>query len=143
MKRFALEFLRRGVFACGFGSIVLAIVYLILQKSADLRILTVNEVAIGIFSLFVLAFIAGGMNAIYQIERLPLMAAVLIHGIVLYVCYLLTYLLNDWLDFGIIPVIVFSVIFVLGYVVIWAIIYFVIRKNTAQINEALKRKQHN
>ena len=143
MKRFALEFLRRGVFACGFGPIVLAIVYLILQKSADLRILTVNEVAIGIFSLFVLAFIAGGMNAIYQIERLPLMAAVLIHGIVLYVCYLLTYLLNDWLDFGIIPVIVFSVIFVLGYVVIWAIIYFVIRKNTAQINEALKKKQHN
>ena len=143
MKRFALEFLRRGVFACGFGPIVLAIVYLILQKSADLRILTVNEVAIGIFSLFVLAFIAGGMNAIYQIERLPLMAAVLIHGIVLYVCYLLTYLLNDWLDFGIIPIIVFSVIFVLGYVVIWAIIYFVIRKNTAQINEALKKKQHN
>ena len=133
MKRFALEFLHRGAFACGFGPIVLAIVYLILQKSADLRILTVNEVAIGIFSLFVLAFIAGGMNAIYQIERLPLMAAVLIHGIVLYVCYLLTYLLNDWLDFGIIPVIVFSVIFVLGYVVIWAIIYFVIRKNTAQI----------
>ncbi len=143
MKRFALEFLHRGVFACGFGPIVLAIVYLILQKSADLRILTVNEVAIGIFSLFVLAFITGGMNAIYQIERLPLMAAVLIHGIVLYVCYLLTYLLNDWLDFGIIPIIVFSVIFILGYVVIWAIIYFVIRKNTAQINEALKRKQHN
>lgn len=143
MKRFALEFLRRGVFACGFGPIVLAIVYLILQKTSDLRILTVNEVAIGIFSLFMLTFIAGGMNAIYQIERLPLMAAILIHGTVLYISYLITYLINDWLDLGIIPIIVFSVIFVVGYILIWSIIYSIIRKNTAKINAILKKKQGN
>ena len=143
MKKFALEFLRRGIVASGIGPIILAVVYLILQASANVYTLTVNDVSVGIFSLFALAFIAGGMNAIYQIERLPLMAAVLIHGIVLYIGYLCTYLINDWLDFGIIPIIVFSGIFVVGYVVIWSIIYFIIRKNTARINEILKQKQSN
>jgi uncharacterized protein YacL len=83
------------------------------------------------------------MNAIYQIERVPLMAAILIHGGVLYIGYLCTYLLNDWLDHGAVPIIVFTAIFVVGYIVIWAIIYSIIRKNTAKINEMLKKKQQN
>ena len=143
MKKFVLEFLRRGFIAAGIGPIVLAIVYLILQQSADVSALTVHEVCIGILSLTTLAFIAGGMNAIYQVERLPLMTAILIHGGVLYIGYLGTYLLNDWLGFGIIPIIVFTAIFVVGYIVIWAIIYSIIRRNTAKLNEMLKKKQQN
>ena len=143
MKKFVLEFLRRGFIAAGIGPIVLAIVYLILQHSADINTLTVNEVCIGILSLTTIAFIAGGMNAIYQVERLPLMTAILIHGVVLYIGYLGTYLLNDWLDFGGMPIIVFTAIFVVGYIVIWAIIYSIIRKNTAKLNEMLKKKQQN
>ena len=64
MKQFSLEFLRRGLVACGFGPVVLAILYLILQKSAGLETLTVKEVCTGIISLTALAFFAGGMNAI-------------------------------------------------------------------------------
>ena len=143
MKKFVLEFLRRGLIATGIGPIVLAIVYLILQQSADVSALTVHEVCIGILSLTTLAFIAGGMNAIYQVERLPLMTAILIHSGVLYIGYLGTYLLNDWLGFGIIPIIVFTAIFVVGYIVIWAIIYSIIRRNTAKLNEMLKKKQQN
>ena len=143
MKKFVLEFVRRGFIATGLGPIVLAIVYLILKQSAAIDALTVNQVCIGIFSLSALAFIAGGMNAIYQVERLPLMTAILIHGSVLYIGYLGTYLLNDWLDFGIIPIIVFTAVFVVGYIVIWAIIYSIIRRNTAKLNELLKKKQQN
>ena len=143
MKKFVLEFVRRGLFATGLGPIVLAIVYLILKQSAAIDALTVNQVCIGIFSLSVLAFIAGGMNAIYQVERLPLMTAILIHGAILYVGYIGTYLLNDWLDFGVIPIIVFTAIFVVGYIVIWAIIYSIIKRNTAKLNEMLKKKQQN
>lgn len=143
MKKFVLEFVRRGLIATGLGPIVLAIVYLILKQSAAIDALTVNQVCIGIFSLSALAFIAGGMNAIYQVERLPLLTAILIHGGVLYIGYLGTYLLNDWLDFGVIPIIVFTAIFVAGYIVIWAIIYSIIRRNTAKLNEMLKKKQQN
>ena len=141
MKRFVLEFLRRGAIASGIGPIVWAIIYMILQQVAEVEILTVNQVCIGIVSLTALAFLAGGMNALYQIERLPLLMAILIHGSVLYVSYLGTYLINDWLDFGIIPIIVFSAIFVVGYIVIWAIIYSIIKRNTAKLNEMLKQKQ--
>ena len=141
MKRFTLEFLRRGAIASGIGPIVLAIIYMILHQAADVETLTVNQVCIGIFSLTALAFIAGGMNALYQIERLPLMSAILIHGSGLYLSYLGTYLLNDWLDFGIIPIIVFSAIFVVGYIVIWAIIYSIIKRNTEKLNRMLNQKR--
>ena len=143
MKKYMFEFFRRGLIACGLGPIVLAILYLILQHQAAVETLTVNQVCLGIFSLSALAFIAGGMNVIYQIERLPLMVAILIHGVVLYISYLGTYLLNDWLEWGTTPILVFSGIFVLGYLVIWAIIYSIIRKNTKKLNIILKQKQQN
>ena len=141
MKNIVKEFLRRGIAACGLGPIVLAILYLILQHNGVVESLTVNEVCVGILSLSALAVIAGGMNVIYQIEQLPLMVAVLIHGGVLYVSYLATYLLNDWLDWGTAPVLVFTGIFVIGYLLIWAIIYSITKRNTDRINEILKLKQ--
>lgn len=143
MKKIVFGFFRRGSNACGLGPIVLAVLYLILKYQGVIEALTVEEVCIGIFSLTALAFIAGGMNVIYQIERLPLMIAILIHGGVLYTSYLVTYLLNDWLEWGMIPVLVFSGIFVVGYLVIWAIIYSVIKKNIDRINKTLKEKQLN
>ena len=141
MKKHILEFLRRGLAACGFGPLVLAVLYGILHRQDLIQILTVQEVCTGILSLTALAFIAGGMNVLYQIERLPLMVAILIHGTVLYVSYLITYLLNGWLDRGIAPVLVFTGIFVVGYLAIWAVIYSVIKKNTAKLNAVLKKKQ--
>ena len=141
MKKFVLDFLRRGFISSGICPIVLAIVYLILRQTNGINVLTVNEVCIGIFSLCALAFIAGGMNAIYQIERLRLLTAILIHGIVLYICYLGTYLLNDWLDFGVTPIIVFTAIFIVGYIVIWVIIYSINKSNTKKLNEKLKEKR--
>jgi hypothetical protein len=141
MKKIILEFLRRGFVACGLGPMVLAILYLILQRNGAIEILTVNEVCAGIGSLSALAFLAGGMNVIYQVERMPLMAAILVHGGVLYISYLVTYLVNGWLEWGITPILVFTGIFVLGYLVIWGIIYSVIRKKTDKLNEGLKKIQ--
>ena len=141
MKKIIAEFFRRGFVACGLGPIVLAISYLIMQQQGIIQTLTVHQVCIGIFSLTALAFVAGGMNAIYQIEHLPLMVAISIHGCVLYISYLITYLLNSWLEWGTAPILVFSGIFVFGYLVIWAIIYSIIRRNTAKVNEMLKEKQ--
>ena len=81
------------------------------------------------------------MNVVYKIERLPLMSAILIHGGVLYITYLATYLVNNWLEWGKTPILVFSAIFVLSYLVIWSIIYLIIRRNTEKVNEVLKKKQ--
>ena len=137
MKRYILEFFRRGLCAWGLGPLVLAVLYLFLP----VEVLTVREVSLGIFSLSALAFLAGGLNVLYQIERLPLMAAIGIHGGVLYVGYLGTYLLNGWLEWGTTPILVFSGIFVVGYLVIWAIIYAIIRRKTAKLNDMLQKNR--
>lgn len=141
MKKIVLDFLLRGAVACGIGPIVLAIVYLILQKAANLESLTVAQICTGIFSISALAFVSGGINAIYKIERLPLLSAIAIHGIVLYVSYLLTYLVNDWLDLGIVPIIAFTIIFAVGYIIIWIVIYSIIRKNIQKVNDCLIKNQ--
>ena len=143
MKKFVSNFLLRGLVACGFGPVVLAIVYLVLHQQGVVQTLAVTEVCMGIFSLFALAFVVGGMNAIYQIERLPVMLAILIHGVVLYGSYLIVYLVNDWLKWGLTPIVVFSAIFVVGYLMIWAIIYSVNKKNAERINKQLKQRQKN
>ena len=78
MKKLISDFARRGLTACGFGPVVLAIIYLILQQRGIVQTLAVREVCVGIFSITALAFVAGGMNVLYQMERLPLMAAIAI-----------------------------------------------------------------
>jgi len=141
MKRIMMEFFRRGMIACGLGPLVLAVVYAILQTRCGVQMMTVDEVCVGILSLSALAFLAGGMNVIYQMERLPLMAAILIHGGVLYVGYLMVYRINGWLEQGVGPVSFFTGIFVLGYLAIWAIIYYVTKKRTDSINEKINQKR--
>ena len=136
MKKMVSEFLRRGLTACGFGPVFLAVLYLILKRSIGLQTLTVDQVCVGIISLFVLAFVAGGMNAVYQVERLPLAVAILIHGGVLYLDYLLVYLLNSWLPRNAIGM--FTVIFLAGYALVWLVIYLCIRHNTKRLNAKMK-----
>ena len=140
MKKTVLTFFRRGITACGIGPLVLAIIYMLLKRYAGIETLTVEQACTGIFSLTALAFVAGGINVVYQVERLPLMVAVLIHGVVLYAGYLTAYLLNDWLSWGAAPVLVFTGVFFVGYFAIWAVIYFVMKKRTAKINAILKNR---
>lgn len=143
MKQHILEFGRRGLIACGFGPLVLVVLYLILQRSGVIDTLTVREVCLGIVSLSALAFIAGGMNIVYQVERLPLPVAILLHGSVLYIAYLATFLVNGWLAQGVGPLLVFSAIFVLGFLVIWAVIFVATKRSTAKVNKILKEQQKN
>ena len=137
MKKILIGFLRRGITSCGIGPVVLAILYLIVGKGKSGFTLTPQEVFVGVVSLTLLAFVAGGMNVVYQIERLPLMAAVFLHGMVLYLSYLATYLINGWLEGGMIPILVFTAIFIVGYLLIWAVIYGIIKRNTEKINQKL------
>ena len=141
MKHIVKDFLLRGMVAAGFGPLALVAFYLITAHHAGLETISVSQVCTGILSLTALAFIAGGMNVIYQIERLPLMAAITIHGAVLYISYLVTYLVNGWLEQGRGPILVFTVIFIAGYLAIWAVIYCITKRRTERINEILKQNQ--
>ena len=141
MKKFALDFVLRGLIACGFGPMILAITYISLYWSNAVETLPIPEVCIGILSISALAFICGGMTAVYQVEKLHIFAAIMLHGGVLYVAYLVTYLINNWLEKGVVPLLVFSGIFIVCYAVIWGMIYLINRKRIAKINAILKTKQ--
>ncbi len=137
MKSFVKAFVLRGLIVAGFGPVILAIIYAILGKLDVIEMLSVTEVVKGILTITLMVFIAAGITAIYQIERLPVFFAALIHGVALYIDYLMIYLVNGWIANGTLPIIIFSSIFVAGYLVVWLIIYLVTRHDTKKLNEKI------
>lgn len=140
MKKFWKEFLLRGLICASGGPIILAIIYGILGAIGTVEALSPGEVCMGILSITLLAFIAAGMTAIYQMEQLPLPTMILLHGGALYIAYILTYLLNGWLKQQLIPIAVFTAIFISGYALIWLIIYCVTKAKTEALNRKLSQK---
>ena len=135
MKKFFSDFFLRSLVAAAFGPPVLAIIYWILGFTGVAESLSPNEVALGILTIELLAFVVGGMGCIYQQEQLPLATAILIHGGVLYVAYIVIYLINGWLQRQLTPILVFSTIFVGGYALIWLFIYLFNKHRTRKINQ--------
>ena len=138
MKKFWKEFLFRGLICASGGPLVLAIIYGVLGAAGTEQALTPTEVCLGILSITLLAFIAAGMTAIYQMEQLPLPTMILLHGGVLYLAYILTYLLNGWLLNQLTPILIFTGIFIAGFAIIWLIIYCVSKVKTEKVNKILK-----
>ena len=138
MKKFWKEFLLRGLICAGGGPIVLAIIYGILGATGTVLAFSPREVCMGILTITLLAFIAAGMTAIYQMEQLPLPTMILLHGGALYIAYILTYLLNGWLQQQLIPILVFTGIFVAGYALIWLIVYCIEKAKTETLNQKLR-----
>ncbi|MBQ2998328.1 MAG: DUF3021 domain-containing protein [Oscillospiraceae bacterium] len=136
MKAFSIEFFKRGLISAWGGPFVLAIIYYIVGKIESIENISVNEVSLGILSITLMAFFAGGITAIYQSEKLPIAFSALIHAAVLYLDYLIMYLLNDWIPRGEIGI--FTAIFAAGFAIIWLIIYLCSRKQTDGINKQRK-----
>lgn len=138
MKTYAKEFMKRGLMAAGGGPVVLAIVYGCLGAAGAVSSLTPGQVCMGILTVTLMAFIAAGITVVYQIERLPLLNALLLHGGVLYLDYLLMYLLNDWIPGNASGIGIFTGIFVAGYALVWVIIYLCIKAKADRLNRQLR-----
>lgn len=138
MKKHIIDFIKRGFFAMGFGPIILAIIYAILGATDVVESISVGEVVLGVLSISLMAFIAAGITVVYQIESLPLIFAILLHGIALYLDYAIIYLVNGWLADGALPFLIFTICFIVGYAVVWAIVYLCIRHTTDKLNMKLK-----
>ena len=137
IKKYFKDFLLRGLVSMGFGPIVLSVVYGILGLCGVVDKLAVNEVVLGYLSITVLAFLCGGMTVVYQIEEIGLSKAITLHGIALYIAYAVVYLSNNWLKDGLIPFLVFTTIFVVGYALVWIVIYLITKRGTDSINKRI------
>ena len=138
MKQYVFGFLKRGLVAAAGGPVVLAIVYGILGATGVVTTLTPGQVCMGILTVSLMAFIAAGSNVVYEIEQLPLFTAILLHGVALYADYILVYLLNGWLKSELTSVLVFTGVFILGYALIWLIIYTVTKKSADRLNRKMR-----
>ena len=117
------------------GPVILAIIYGVLGATGAVQALSPSEVCRGVLSITLMAFVAAGITAVYTVERLPVITAALIHCGVLYLDYLIMYLFNSWLPrdgMG-----VFTVIFLLGYGLVWLIIYLCLKSKTNRLNQKL------
>lgn len=138
MKKFWKEFLHRGLICAAGGPLVQAVIYGILGATGVVETFSPTEVCVGIVSITLLAFVAAGMTAIYQMEQLPLPTMILLHGGALYLIYILTYLLNGWLQKSLVPILVFTGIFIAGYALVWLMIYLIEKAKADKLNKLLK-----
>lgn len=141
MKQFMKDFCLRGLISMGFGPIVMAIVFAILGACGVVQTLTVAEMVRGIVSITLMAFIAAGMTAVYHTERLGLGYAIALHALVLYLDYAAVYLINNWLADGIVPFLIFTACFFVGFALVWLIVYLITRSSTDKLNKKLGQSE--
>lgn len=137
MKKFIKDFALRGMIAAGFGPLILVTIYLGLQLSKTVTNLSVAQVNLNIISSLILAFIAGGISAIFRVERISIGTATLIDAVVIYFDCLVIYLINDWITAKAIPLTIFTIIYIVGYLIIWLIIYHQVKTQVKNINQKL------
>ena len=111
MNKYLKEFLHRGLMFGGFGPIVMGIVFFIIEKTVDGVSFNATEVLLAIVSAYLLAFIQAGATVFNQIEDWPLPKPLLCHFVSLYIAYSGCYLLNTWIPFEPMVLVIFSVAF--------------------------------
>ena len=137
MKDFIKEFCKRGMLFAWLGPVILCIVWACLNQNGVITELPVPEIIKNVLTIILMAFIAAGISAVYTLEQLPYLFAALIQMAVLYVDYLMIYLLNGWVPANSMSIMIFTVIFLIGLGIIWAIIYFTTKRVTERINHKL------
>lgn len=122
----------------GFGPVVYGIVMVILHLcNVDT---SSNGLVIfkGIISTAMMAFVIAGTSVIWKQEEIQISKKISVHFLVLYLLYLLIYLLNDWIQKDLKVIGIFTLVFVLGYILTWLIIYLVEKKRAKKLNEFIK-----
>ena len=143
MNEYLRSYLHRGLIFGGFGPIIVGTVYLILTLTGVSVEFDGTDAFIGILSTYLLAFVQAGASVFNQIESWPLAKSLFFHLSSIYLAYVFTYLVNSWIPFEPIVLIIFTAVFVLTYFAIWLTVYFVTRAVTRKMNERLAVRESN
>jgi len=138
MNRYLKDFLHRGLIFGGFGPIIAGIVYAVLDASLPHVAVGGIDLLIIMVSTYLLAFVHAGASIFNQIEHWPIAKSLLCHFGTLYVAYLLCYVVNRWIAFDPMVVLIFSAIFVVGYFVVWLTVYTVVKMTEKKLNAKIK-----
>ena len=134
MNKYAKLFISRGAVFGGFGPIVTGIVLACIPGIT----LTGGEVLLAVISTYLLAFVQAGASVFNQIEHWPLPKSLLCHFGSLYLVYSLCYLINSWIPFEPMVLLIFTAIFVVVYFVVWFTVYLCVRAASRKLNHRIK-----
>ncbi len=135
--KYTKDFLKRGMAFGGFGSIIGGIVFLTLHFTLPDFSLSGYEAFLAIVSTYVLAFLQAGASVFNQIEEWPLQKSLFWHFLTIYVAYIGVYLINAWIPFELSFVLIFTAIFVVTSFAIWLTVYFLVKRQSHELNEKL------
>ncbi|MBO5210725.1 MAG: DUF3021 domain-containing protein [Clostridia bacterium] len=138
MNKYLKEFFHRGLIFGGFGPIILAIINFILSKTVEDFALTGSELLLGTVSIYFLAFIQAGATVFNQIENWPVTKSLLFHFGSLYIVYVLCYIINSWIPFKPMVLVIFTIIFAMVYFIVWITVFLSIKAFSKKANKKLK-----
>lgn len=134
MNHYVKTFLHRGLLFGGFGPIVLGIIYAVLERTVPAFSLDGMQLLVAIVSVYLLAFVQAGASVFNQIEEWSLPKTLLCHFSLLYLAYVFCYLINSWIPFDGTVLLVFTAIFVGGYLVIWLTVFASVKAVSRKLN---------
>lgn len=138
MKKVIKEFCLRGLLSMGFGPIIYGIVMFILYLCNVDTMVDGLVIFKGVISISIMAFLIAGFSIIWKQEEIQLCKKILVHFIFLYVLYLIVYLANDWIEKDLLVIGIFTLVFVLGYLLTRLVIYLVERNRAEKFNKYIK-----
>lgn len=137
MNSYVKEYLHRGLIFSGLGPVVLGIVYMILNSTGTPVVLSALDVFKAILTTYIIAFVQAGASVFPQIESWSKFKAAFFQGFTIYLVYLVGYLINSWIPFEPLVIIIFTSVFAAVFVSLWIIIFTISKKAAKQMNERL------
>ena len=137
-KKHVKEFFLRGLGFGGFGPIIAGIVFLIVSFTVKDFSLTGAEAFTAIISTYLLSFVHAGASVFNQIDSWSIPKSLLAHFSLLYISYILCYVINSWIPFEPMVLLIFTAIFVVTYFVIWFTVYAIIKSTGKKLNKNLR-----
>ena len=141
MNKYLKEFLHRGLMFGGLGPIIAGIVFSILGATIKDFHIDGWQILLAIISTYLLAFVQAGASVFNQIEHWSLPKSLALHFITIYLAYSVTYIVNSWIPFEPMVLVIFTAIFAAVYFIIWISIYFAIRATEKRLNKKCKKTQ--
>ena len=138
MNKYVKEFFHRGLVFGGFGPVIVGIVFAVLEATLDTFSLTGSQVLLAIVSTYLLAFIQAGASIFNQIEHWSTARSLFFHFLSLYIAYSMCYVLNSWIPFEPMVLLIFTVGFAVMYFAVWLTVCLIVRATSAKLNRNIK-----
>ena len=137
MNKYVKDFLHRGLIFGGFGPVVIGIVYAMISLFTPDMTLSAPQVCLAIISSYFLAFLQAGATVFNSIESWSVPKSLFWHYLTIYAAYVSCYLINTWIPFNWLVILIFTGIFLVTYLIIWFTVYLCVKGTQKKMNAKL------